>query len=94
MLLIFIIIDRDLLRAQLREMKTASQRTKKSSLLTRGTFFSQYIDKTESLSTNTQNKLAGLLKLTNGRKLNSISTTSFFSSGNPQQVRKFKQKNN
>lgn len=67
-------------------MKTASQRTKNSSLLTKGTFFSQYIDKTNHLGSSSQNKLSSLLQLTTGRKLNSVSRSFFSNTGNNQQV--------
>jgi hypothetical protein len=60
--------DRDLLRAQLHEMKTVSHRTTKSNLMTKGTFFSQYL-KAERNGTKSNQQLEGFLKLNSHKSL-------------------------
>jgi hypothetical protein len=61
--------DRDLLRAQLREMKSASHRAAKSNLMTKGTFYSQFL-KSERNDSNSLQKIEGLLKLTARKREN------------------------
>lgn len=70
----FYALDRDLIRAQLHELKATSQRSAKTSLLTKGTFFSQFL-KSERKYSTTETKLEKLFKLTTRKTL---SPGSFF----------------
>jgi hypothetical protein len=63
--------DRDLLRAQLKEMKTASHRVAKNTFTNRGTFFSQSL-KAERKGTKSSQQMEGFLKLASGNLSRSI----------------------